>query len=52
MVGDTAALLESADVTLLEYPDLGHMDAYFATDHEERLEKPLLRWLETEAFRR
>jgi pimeloyl-ACP methyl ester carboxylesterase len=52
MVGDTAALLEQADVTSLEYPDLGHVDVFFAHDHRERLERPLLHWLETEAFQR
>lgn len=48
---DTLSLLEGADITLLTYPDLGHQDLYYAVDHRERLDKPLLRWLETTAFR-
>jgi hypothetical protein len=52
MVDDTASLLERAEVTIHHHPDFGHQDVYFATDHRELLERPLLRWLEAEAFGR
>jgi pimeloyl-ACP methyl ester carboxylesterase len=50
MVADTLSLMPDADVTLFTYPDYGHMDHMFATNHFEILEQPLLQWLATDAF--
>jgi pimeloyl-ACP methyl ester carboxylesterase len=50
MVADTLSLMPDVDVTLFTYPDYGHMDHMFATDHFEILEQPLLQWLATDAF--
>jgi pimeloyl-ACP methyl ester carboxylesterase len=50
MVADTLSLMPDANVTLVTYPDYGHMDHMLGTDHFEILEQPLLRWLATEAF--
>jgi pimeloyl-ACP methyl ester carboxylesterase len=50
MVGDTLSLMPDADVTLFTYPDYGHMDHMFATNHFDILEQPLLQWLATDAF--
>jgi pimeloyl-ACP methyl ester carboxylesterase len=50
MVGDTLSLMPDADVTLFTYPDYGHMDHMFGTDHFDILEQPLLQWLATDAF--
>ena len=50
MVTDTLSLMPDADVTLFTYPDYGHMDHMFGTDHFNVLEQPLLRWLATDAF--
>lgn len=50
MVDDTLSLMPAASVTLFTYPDYGHQDIVFATDHFDHLEQPLLQWLATEAF--
>jgi len=50
MVSDTLSLMPDADVTLFTYPDYGHVDHIFATDHFDNLEQPLLQWLATDAF--
>ncbi len=50
MVGDTLSLMPAANVTLFTYPNYGHMDHMFATDHRRHLEQPLLQWLATDAF--
>jgi pimeloyl-ACP methyl ester carboxylesterase len=50
IVDDTLALMPNASVTLFTYPDYGHQDIAFATDHFDHLEKPLLQWLATDAF--
>ena len=50
MVNDTLSLMPNASVTLLTYPDYGHVDHMVATDHLNRLEMPLLQWLATDAF--
>jgi hypothetical protein len=50
MVADTLSLMPDADVTLFTYPDYGHMDHMFATNHFDILEQPLLQWLATDAF--
>jgi signal transduction histidine kinase len=49
-VGDTLSLVPDADVTLFTYPDYGHMDHIFGTNHFGILEQPLLQWLATDAF--
>jgi pimeloyl-ACP methyl ester carboxylesterase len=43
---DTAALLTGATVTTDFIAPFGHVDAYFAVDHRQRLEQPILAWLE------
>lgn len=50
MMLDTADLMPDADVTLHAYAGLGHVDPYFASDHREYTERPLLRWLEHDVF--
>ena len=50
MVSDTLSLMPDANITLFTYPDYGHMDAIFATNHFAVVEQPLLQWLATDAF--
>jgi pimeloyl-ACP methyl ester carboxylesterase len=50
MVNDTLSLMPDASVTLLTYPDYGHVDDIFAADHFAHLEQPLLQWLATDVF--
>jgi pimeloyl-ACP methyl ester carboxylesterase len=50
MVGDTLSLMPNANVTLFSYPDYGHLDHVWATNHLNIVEQPLLQWLATEAF--
>jgi pimeloyl-ACP methyl ester carboxylesterase len=50
MVEDTLSLMPDADVTLFTFPDYGHVDDLWATDHFDHLEQPLLQWLATDAF--
>ncbi|MGH9839637.1 MAG: hypothetical protein ACREEM_12725, partial [Blastocatellia bacterium] len=43
---DTAALLTGATVTTNFSAPFGHVDAYFDVAHRQRLEQPILAWLE------
>jgi pimeloyl-ACP methyl ester carboxylesterase len=43
---DTAALMTSASVTINHIEPFGHVDAYFAVNHREYVEQPILNWLD------
>lgn len=47
---DTAELMTSADVTVNFKQTYGHVDYMFATNHEKKLEHPILKWLKKEAL--
>jgi pimeloyl-ACP methyl ester carboxylesterase len=43
---DTAALMTSASVTINYVGDYGHIDSYFEGAHRQKLDQPILSWLE------
>lgn len=45
-VRDTVALMISASVTIKNAPPAGHVDPYFAVQHRQLIEQPILKWLE------
>ncbi len=45
-VNDTVALMTSASVTIKSAPPAGHVDPYFAVQHRQFVEQPILKWLE------
>lgn len=49
---DTAGLMPHANVTTSYLEPFGHIDHFFAQNHRELVEEPLLEWLEDEVFDR
>jgi hypothetical protein len=49
---DTVALMPRARPTVAFVAPFGHVDHYFAENHRDLTEGPMLAWLEDEAFRR
>lgn len=49
---DTVALMPRARATVNFVEPFGHVDHYFAENHRELTEEPILAWLEDDAFRR
>ncbi|APR81326.1 Hypothetical protein A7982_06673 [Minicystis rosea] len=47
---DTIGLMTHAQVTLNYVEPFGHMDHFFAEDHQALMEEPILAWLEDEVF--
>ncbi|HEV2763578.1 MAG TPA: hypothetical protein VGV38_11425 [Pyrinomonadaceae bacterium] len=47
---DTAALLTSAQVTMIYNEEYGHVDHVFSTKHLQEVEHPVLKWLQQDAF--
>lgn len=47
---DTVALMPHADVTMRFAPAFGHVDLFFAENHRQMTEKPILDWLEHDVF--
>jgi pimeloyl-ACP methyl ester carboxylesterase len=47
---DTVALMKNARPTINFVEPFGHMDHYFAFDHRQLTEKPILLWLHDEVF--
>lgn len=50
-MGDNLGLLGSADVTWIVDSERGHLDLFASPDHRQRIEKPVLEWLERVAIR-
>ncbi len=49
---DTAELMTSAKVTLNFNEEYGHVDYVFSTRHLKELERPILKWLKKEVFKK
>jgi pimeloyl-ACP methyl ester carboxylesterase len=47
---DTAALMPGAHVTTNYVAEFGHIDHFFAENHQELTEQPLLKWLRRDVF--